>query len=97
MAQGGEKPTTSLQHAIFDPWLVPRLSRPRRDHGRAVMLDQRGITGVDHRVVIGGVGDADLQIVGYHLRRYAAQEGEPTDMRAKPVLRRLCPTGLGVD
>jgi hypothetical protein len=28
------------------------------------MLDQRGITGVDHRVVIRGVGDADLQIVG---------------------------------
>ena len=43
------------------------------------------------------MGDADLQIVGHHLGGYATEEGEQTDMRAQPVLRRLCPTGLGVD
>ena len=61
------------------------------------MFDQRGVAGVDHRVIIRSVGDADFQVVGHHLGRYAAEEGEQPDMRAKPVFRRLCPACLRVD
>jgi hypothetical protein len=41
------------------------------------MLDQSGIAGIDHRIVIAGMGNADLQVVRDNLGRYPAEEGTP--------------------
>jgi len=95
--QRRQQPAAGLQHAAFHRGLVARLARPGRDHRRAIMLDQGGVAGVDHRVVIGGVGDPDLEVVRSNPGRHPAQEGEQPHMGRQPVVVALGPGRLGVD
>ena len=64
------------------------------------MLRHLGIAAIDRRFVKAGLGDARLQIVGDHHRRYAADERESAGVRADPVgqaLRPGCQTARNVD
>jgi hypothetical protein len=80
VAQPCQDPALDHQNPDFDLCLVARLAGARRQDCRAVMGRQIEIGAVEAGLVPVGAGDADLRVVGHHLRRYPAHEGERPDM-----------------
>ena len=52
------------------------------------------VANIDLGVVETGLGDPGFEIVRYHRRGHAAEEGKGANMRADPVGQALCPGRL---
>ena len=72
-------------HQSFDDRLVLRMPGTCRDHGRAVVAGELGVTGVEIRIVEMAFEDALLEAVRYGDVRHAAVEGEHPSVTGEPV------------
>ncbi len=104
MARATEQLALHDEHGLLDLGLVARLTRPRRQHGGAIMRRHHPIDAIDLRVVEARRDERDLGVVGHQERGHAADRGEGADVGADPVgeastsprcgLSGGCPSGL---
>ena len=79
--QARQNPSTDNLDPHLDFSFVPRMIRPRRQDGGAVVAGEIGIGAVDHRLVEARPRDAGLEIVAHRLPGHAAKKGKCPNVR----------------
>ena len=95
-AQSSEDVGLRESNAGFDLGLVAWLVKSRREDDDRVIGGHRAIGSVDLRVVIRGLVDPTLEIVGNQQLRRAAEDAEHAHVRAGLIRQSLSPRRLGI-
>ena len=85
LAQGRDDPALHDLNAHLRLGFVPGSIGPRRNDRHAVVLTQVAVGGIQIRLVVTGMRNRGLQVIGHHHLGHPAEELEGPRMRADPV------------
>jgi len=96
VAQPGQDPTLHDLHANFRFGFIPRTADSGRDDGKAVVLGQLLVAGVQVWLVSAGMLYPAFQVIGHHHQRHPIDESQGPHVTPNPVLEFLAGLGLSV-